>query len=136
MDLTRTDTVMPPDERPARRDGTCFYCSQPMGAAHRPDCVIVERTVVLRMTIEVVVGVPRDWDVGMIEFHKNESSWCVDNLLEQLGSWAASEDQNCGCACHATSFEFLREATAEDHASLPLLLDERSRDEQKADVVK
>jgi hypothetical protein len=35
--------VKPEDERPARRDGTCFFCGRPIGAEHETDCVIVTR---------------------------------------------------------------------------------------------
>lgn len=33
----------------------------------------------------------------MIEFHVNESSWCVGNILPKLQEYA---DKNNGCLCH------------------------------------
>lgn len=33
------------DERPARPDGSCYYCRQPIGTAHLDGCVIVCRWV-------------------------------------------------------------------------------------------
>lgn len=33
--------VMREDERPARRDGTCFYCGEVIGSAHAESCVVM-----------------------------------------------------------------------------------------------
>lgn len=132
MDLTETDTVRPEDERPARRDGTCFYCSQPIGGRHNPDCVIVSKTIVVKATIDLVVSVPRNWTPEHIDFHYNESSWCADNLFVAIGKWASERDEDdevtlvgempgCACGCHATDVAFVREATDEDHDTLPVI---------------
>lgn len=40
-DWTWDSKVEPEDERPARADGTCFYCAQPIGDDHVESCVIV-----------------------------------------------------------------------------------------------
>jgi hypothetical protein len=126
MKLVGTDIVKREDERPARRDGTCFYCCQAIGAAHKLDCVIVSKSVVIRLSVDVVIDVPRTWGSETIEFAKNESSACIDGLLVTLGEWAAKDDHTpgtCACACGAASVEFLRDATPEDHAALPDLID-------------
>lgn len=125
MHLLRTDLVRPEDERPARRDGTCFYCSQPLGTKHRPECVIVSKTVVVRVQVDVVIDVPASWSLEMVEFARNEGSWCADNILRDLGTWIEKENRNCGCACNATEIRFLRDAAQEDHEQLPLLVEEK-----------
>jgi hypothetical protein len=116
MNLAKTDIVKAADVRPARPDGTCFYCRQPLGSEHKPDCVIASRTVVLKAQMEVVVSVPRDWTAEQIEFHRNDSSWCGDNLLREMGAWAASDKDHCACA--TLKMSFVREATAEDQTTL------------------
>jgi len=123
--LTKTDIVRPQDERPARRDGTCFYCSAVIGASHKDGCVVTSKSVVIRATLDVVVSVPRDWNEGMIEFKFCESSWCADNFLGQLGRWVSQEpaDGRAGCACECSGFEFVRDATEADHRELPVLID-------------
>jgi hypothetical protein len=43
--MKRPDTwiVKPEDGRPARPDGTCFYCGEPIGGKHKYDCVIPQK---------------------------------------------------------------------------------------------
>jgi hypothetical protein len=60
------------------------------------------------MTTEVVVEVPEFWDEDMIDFHRNESSWCASNILPDLEARP--------CICKDTTFDFVREATEEDDA--------------------
>lgn len=124
MYLNATDKVLPSDERPARRDGTCFYCSQPLGEAHKAACVIVSKTVVVKVECEVVISVPRDWDAHTIEFARNKSSWCADNLFDDIAEW---KDKSGKCMCGTTTISFVRDATEEDHEQLPLLLDDETQ---------
>lgn len=104
-------TVKPGDVRPARRDGTCFYCRQPVGGEHNPDCVILDRSVVMRFSFELVVCAPAIMNQSQLEFKYNEGSWCADNLLRALRQYKAKN----GCLCSAMQAEYVREATAEDH---------------------
>jgi len=92
--------------RPAGKPDECFYCRQPIGAEHATDCVCRTRTVVIRYIIEAVQRVPASWDAGTIAFHRNESSWCATNLLDELC--------DLDCICPFTKAEFIREATAAD----------------------
>jgi hypothetical protein len=126
MVLEETLRVRPEDERPNRRDGTCFYCSRAMGEPHENECVIASKAVVLRVTLEVVVDVPLHWTKENIEFHRNDGSWCSDNFIDRLAAWADKEDDERagpGCACASSSFEYLRDATAEDFHTAPVLID-------------
>lgn len=40
MKNIKSFTVKSSDERPARRDGICFYCRQKIGDQHEKGCVI------------------------------------------------------------------------------------------------
>ena len=93
-------------QRPARMDGTCFYCHQPIGSKHNDDCVLVMKTVVIRMTVVYEVDVPNHWDEDSIEFHRNESSWCASNAIRELDERFGGGDE---CMCCRAEFEFVRE---------------------------
>ena len=82
-------------ERPAGKPGICFYCGVEHGAPHKDDCVMVCRKATVRLTIEYEVTVPAHWDKAMVDFHRNESSWCQGNLISELSKL----DENSGCLC-------------------------------------
>ena len=138
-----SDIVKPADARPAGKPDECFYCKRPMGAAHKTGCVIVGRTVVIRVTMEVVVDVPRDWDKDSVEFKYNGSSWCASNFIGDLAAWdervdaaAEKEREHTGlpyaesiCLCQNFEAEFVREATEEDHRTMPVLVDPKDLDQ-------
>ncbi len=115
------ETVIEQDVRPARQDGTCFYCSQPLGHVHNIGCVILQRSVVIEFKIRVIMAKPRDHDFDLINFGYNEGSWCADNLADKLKAWADTDNLPPGCLCGATSAKVIREATADDHKELPYL---------------
>lgn len=81
--------------RPASPDHACFYCKQPIGMEHKSTCVLIHKKVRVRLTIEYEVEVPADWDAHMIEFQRNEGSWCADNLIRELETLAEAR----GCLC-------------------------------------
>lgn len=91
--------------RPASDKRRCFYCQQEIGAEHKDDCVLINRKVRIRMTVEYDIEVPAHWDANQIEFHRNEGSWCADNALKELED-AFGEN---GCMCGAAKFEFVGE---------------------------
>jgi len=99
--------------RPAGKPDRCFYCNEPLGAVHLPSCVIRQRTVVIKATIELTVTVPEHWDVSMINFHRNDSTSCSDNFVDELQA-RAQHSEKASCICAQSSFEYLREATADD----------------------
>jgi hypothetical protein len=96
--------------RPAGKADECFYCRRKIGDEHAPECVVRERTVVVRMTIEYVTKVPEHWDTDGIDFHYNDSSWCASNALNEL----AAINNRGVCVCGHAKFEFVREATEDD----------------------
>ena len=102
--------VKPDDVRPARQDGTCFYCRVPLGKQHNVGCVLRYKTIVVEVTMRLVRRVPEDWDANMIEFHMNDSSWCASNFIGEIQSVNTKER----CLCDRTEGKFVREATKED----------------------
>ena len=108
--MTRKDwTVGKYGVRPAGKPDECFYCGAKVGEQHKANCVIREKTIVTRMTIDFVDSVPESWDEDLIDFHYNDSSWCATNVLHRL-----EERSNFHCLCDVASFEYLRDATEED----------------------
>ena len=95
--------------RPAGKTDECYYCGAKVGEQHKPNCVIREKTIVTRLTIDFVDDVPENWDKEVIDFHYNNSSWCASNILNRL-----EERNNFRCLCDVASFEYLRDATEED----------------------
>lgn len=90
--------------RPAGRNDTCFYCGSKIGEYHKGDCVVVTKKVKVRATIEYEIEVPHFWDNEQIEFHRNEGSWCSDNLINEL---QVIEKRNDDCLCYYTEFEYI-----------------------------
>ena len=89
--------------RPAGKPDECFYCQQPLGAPHAFECVCRTRRVIVRATIEYEVAVPSFWDSDMIEFHRNEGSWCSNNMLNELA------ELNRNCLCPHVKWEYVRD---------------------------
>jgi hypothetical protein len=99
--------------RPASSNRECFYCKEPVGGRHKPDCVLILKKVKVRLTIEYDIEVPDSWDDYMVEFSRNDGSWCADNLIGELERLRDSRDCLCGVAHFKyladTSGPFLRE---------------------------
>jgi len=90
--------------RPASDSEQCFYCKQPVGDCHKPDCVLIRKTVKIRAIIEYEVGVPHSWAKPDIEYHRNDGSWCAKNMLDEL---KLLNPEGEGCLCDYVSFECL-----------------------------
>lgn len=101
--------------RPASKERRCFYCLEPVGGCHKSDCVLVSKRVMVRMVVEYEVEVPSDWDKEAIEFHRNDSSWCANNALDELGK-LYGEEEEATCMCWCTKFDYLRD-TSESYLS-------------------
>jgi hypothetical protein len=102
--------------RPAGRPDECFYCKRKLGQDHKEGCVIRSRTVMVRVSFDLIVDVPEDWERSSIEFHMNESSSCKDNLLDKLEKQA----ERLGCSCDFGEGVYLREATAGDEEAFKM----------------
>lgn len=101
-------TVLPCDERPKRRDGTCFYCHSPIGGEHTKECVCRSRSVVVRFSVELVIEKPITSKPDEIESQYNEGTWCWSNLAAML-------ERQQTCLCEFGYAKYIREATQEDH---------------------
>lgn len=62
-----------------------------------------KRKVKIKYTITLDEDVPLDWDNSMIEFQRNESSWCASNLLDKLNKY----DEDHGCICNIVKAEVI-----------------------------
>jgi hypothetical protein len=91
-----------PDDRHGGKE-RCYYCREAVGTPHRPDCVKVVKRVKVRLTVEYEVEVPASWAKEDVEFHRNDGSWCSDNLIPELEALAESQ----GCLCGVTHFDYV-----------------------------
>lgn len=89
--------VHPQDDgiRPAGLPDECFYCGQKVGRPHIFDCVVVTKKVKIRYSIEVEEEVPHYWSDERVKDHREESSWCGNNLISVLELLAKEK----GCLC-------------------------------------
>ena len=76
--------VIDDDVRPARPDGSCFYCLAILGETHFAECVLVQKWVRATVTMDVRIAVPWSTTKDQIEFRYNEGTWCFDNLIVAL----------------------------------------------------
>ena len=106
--------VIEGDNRPAGPADWCFYCRQPHGTQHKEDCVIRQRTIVVRTTIDRVVEVPEYYTLEDIRFYLSKGTGCADNGVEEIHSMVKRLDSAGKCSCHLTTTEYVREAPAED----------------------
>lgn len=63
------------------------------------------RTVRVRYIFDLDISVPAEWDQEMVEFHRNESTWCATNALAEL----EKVDKTDGCLCSRMRCEYVGE---------------------------
>jgi hypothetical protein len=73
--------------------------------------------------MDLVVSAPQKWDQRMIEFHYNDSSWCADNIVEEIHRTVAARQEGYCALCGVTSITYLGEATLEDAVEAGLVPD-------------
>lgn len=128
MDIKESLIVTEDDTRPSS-EGHCFYCNAAVGKEHAANCVCREKTVVIKATFTLIVKKPQAWDSQDTNFHLNESSWCVDNLIKQMCKKLKIEDKRqeaegiSSCFCNAFDGEYVRDATKEDEERYGILPD-------------
>lgn len=91
--------------RPASAKRECFYCRVPVGGTHKPTCVLIDKKVKVRLTVDYEVAVPARWDAAAIEFQRNAGSWCANNALQELAQLFGQEGGP--CMCNAAMFTYL-----------------------------
>ncbi len=94
----------------------CLYCKAATGGPHNEDCVCIQRPVKVRMTLDLVLTIPRGWTKEMAEFHWNDSSSCMDNIYDQIQRHIDAH----GCLCGIAEVEFIEDATLEEAISAGL----------------
>lgn len=83
--------------RPAGRPDACFYCNRRVGERHAFECVIVRVPRTYRVILDGAdvgtwtVGDPVSWNAEAREFHRNESSWCANNVRSE-GTLLVTDD--------------------------------------------
>jgi hypothetical protein len=106
--------------RPAGEPDQCFYCRSRVGQPHGPDCVCVNKLVEYavhahgRRVGTYLRHDPAFWTPHDCESHKNESSWCACNALDEI-DWtdeavrldAAALTGDESCACPLLEFRFV-----------------------------
>jgi len=105
------------DVAPLGPPGHCTWCFAPIGSEHEPTCAVPQRTVVVRVSVEMVISVPDSWTADQIEFHRNEGSWCCDNWRDELNGLMDRLESASLCSCGLISTAFVRDATADDEAA-------------------
>ena len=103
-------------KNPEQAETHCFYCREPV-PEHKPDCVCMRRTIVVKFEAQMVITVPQSWSEEDIKFHFGGSSHCLSNELDQLHEEANRIEGICQI-CSRSKVTYLREATAEDHEAL------------------
>lgn len=88
-------------------DGTCFYCLQKIGEEHLSSCVLIQKKAMVKMTVAYEIKVPNSWDEDLIDFHRNEGSWCHSNALEELKEL----EKEHRCLCGDIDFEVVEIGT-------------------------
>ena len=96
-------------KRSVSNTDTCFYCGQPIGDYHKPECVLISKKVKVRMVVEYEVEVPSHWDKHNVEFHRNDSSWCADSAVNELQKIV--EDEESPCLCELARFEYIEDTS-------------------------
>lgn len=89
--------------RPAGPPDSCFYCNAPLDTLHVEGCVLRQKVVMVRMSAEFPITVPQHWEAGDIEFHRNESTWCTSNVIEELDRLAEEFES---CLCGMVKFQY------------------------------
>jgi hypothetical protein len=69
------------------------------------------RRVKVQATITYTVEVPAHWPPAQIEFHRNQSGWCADNMLSELEDLTTDGD----CLCQHTTFRVSDEDGSEPY---------------------
>jgi hypothetical protein len=97
--------VLPDDSgiRPLGKKNKCFYCNREVGSPHKRECVVLSRKVKVKYSYDLEIEVPWHWTQEDIEYHRNASSWCADNSIEELEKAAKEHTCLCGMfSCEVT----------------------------------
>jgi hypothetical protein len=85
-----------------------------VGAEHKADCVCRVKVVMVEVTMTIPRVVPASWGADSVDFQLNESSWCANNIENDIGRYRAAMGDDAPCMCGAFHGKFMRDATEED----------------------
>ncbi len=100
--------------RPAGLSDACFYCHRYVGEEHERNCCVVTRRVRVRYAFEILVHVPAWWQNKEFESHRNDSTWCADNALDEIEQYYRSG----GCACGHFKAEWMSMQDSTPHRAI------------------
>lgn len=107
--------------RPAGKPDECFYCQQPLGGEHAQDCTLRLKVVMVKIELTMPRVVPASWDTEMVDFHLNDSSWCSDNIGNDIMCYLDAKEEGAPCLCGKFYGTCLGDATTEDLKGLDLV---------------
>lgn len=96
--------------RPASSKRECFYCHQPIGSTHKFECVLISKRVRVKAIIEYDIDVPAHWEKVDVEFARNESSWCADNIVGDLERHIERMNERGFCMCDDVHVSMLEDS--------------------------
>jgi hypothetical protein len=107
--------VVDDDVRPARLDGTCFWCLAPLGQEHQRGCARRQRTVIVEATLRWVDSVPEGW------MDETIADYVATNLegKPRHVHLAFADIIDHEAFAEITDARYVREATAEEEVELP-----------------
>lgn len=92
--------------RPASLLRQCFYCQQPIGSAHGPECVLVKKKVRVKAIIEFDESFPAHWSKRDMEFYMNENGG-IQKLIDAISQYDGDLDDSVpspGSSAECTDF--------------------------------
>lgn len=95
--------------RPAGLPDACFYCGGKVGDPHDSECVTLKRKIKVRYIFELEIEVPHHWTKDDVLFHRNDSSWCANNALDELDPHEVEVSPGLftGCLCSGFTCEVI-----------------------------
>lgn len=110
MSEIKNTIVKEDDVRPARLDGTCFYCRQVVGEPHTDRCIIPHKAVRVRVNVEYELDMPANWDDKMILFYLNDGTRCKDHIIEEIQNLVSGDyedESRSGCLCFIAEYKLV-----------------------------
>lgn len=107
--------VVDDDVRPARPDGTCFWCLAPLGQEHERGCAARRRTVIVEATLRWVESVSEDW------MNEKIADYVATDLegKPRHVHLAFADIIDHEAFAEVTGARYVREATAEEEMAMP-----------------
>lgn len=96
------------------KETRCIWCKSTLGDIHELRCAVRQKSVIVKIEIEMERMVSEDCMPEMVEFLMNDSSWCASNIIHELQAMFDSSER---CLCPYFQATYVREATEADEAT-------------------